>query len=131
MPFLTSDSWTAAWTSRVMSTKCVRREVFTVSVFMGAPLRNGNNEMRANIFQAGMAFDLLEALLSPARCEWQKTKFARLQLLFRVQQIRQEFFVSSKNIFFAIERAANFLLQLVRLIRDFLLRSGDRIPQSW
>ena len=47
-------------------------------------LWNGNNEVRTNVFDAGMAFDLFKALLAPAGGERKKTQFARLQRLVRV-----------------------------------------------
>ena len=71
---------------------------------------NRNDEVRADILDAGVAFDLLEPLLPPASSERQETQFARLQRLFRIQEVRQEFLVGCEDIELVIKGPANFLL---------------------
>src|SRR5215470_14796827 len=109
-----------------MSTNWVRLAVLTRSVFMPRRSRNGNDEMRAGVFQAGMPFDLLECRLSPPRGERQKAKLAGLQRLVGIDEVRQKFLMGSDRTGFAVERPADHLLKLFRLIFDLILRSLDR-----
>src|SRR5882724_4077960 len=94
-----------------------------------AKLWNGNNEVRTNVLDAGMAFDLFKALLAPAGGERKKTQFTRLQRLVRVQKIGKKFFVGRKHVELGVKRPPDFLLQLFCLIRDFLLCGVNRILQ--
>src|SRR5713101_6615 len=93
-PLFTSDSRTAFSTSRVISTNCVRRFVLTRRVFITVKmLWDGNDEVRPDAFDAGMAFDFLETLLTPTGGEGEETQFAGLQGFVRVQKVRQELLV--------------------------------------
>jgi hypothetical protein len=71
-------------------------------------LWNGNNEVRTNVFDSGMAFDLFKALLAPAGGERKKTQFTRLQRLVRVQKIGKKFFVGRKHVELGVKRPPIF-----------------------
>src|SRR6266481_9558346 len=131
MPLFTSDSRTACSTSRVISTNCVRRFVLTRRVFIAvATLWDGDDEVGTNVFNTGVPFDFFKALLTPAHGKGEKTQFAGLQRFVRVQKVRQELLVCGEHVLLVVQRAADFLLQLLSLVGDFLLRGLDRVFQA-
>src|SRR6478672_7759361 len=122
VPCLTADSWTTSWTSRVMSTNCVRLLVLMRSVFMtNATSRNRNDEVGTGILKTGMPFDFLENRMAPARNKGQETKFARLQRFAGINQIGQKFLMSGHRSGLAIKRTADHLLELFGLVFNFVL----------
>src|SRR4029077_16070739 len=107
-----------------MSTNWVRLAVLMRRVFMPRGWSGSrNDEVRAGVLQAGVALNFLERSLAPASGERQKGEFARLQRLVRINEVRQKLLVCGDGAGFAVQGAADHLLQLFRLIFDLVLRS--------
>ncbi len=65
-------------------------------------LWNRNDEVGADVFDAGVAFDFFEALLAPAGGEGEKTQFAGLQRFVRIQEVRQELLVRGEHVLLVV-----------------------------